>query len=165
VYYGRYETGPDNALMVWHDKYHRLYPHTIGSRPVPTGYLESMLFDLTEVGVNIKHVPNVQECAVWIGCLYRWWSKPWSKHEGLRKFDQSRAITLQPGMDPDTHLIASVANVIGGLGYKRAMKAAAHFRSVQSMVCASKKDWLEIDGIGPVLADSIVGQLNKQRKV
>lgn len=130
-------------------------PLVLGRRPVPYGYLENFLFDVAAVGFNIKHVYDEREAAVWLGWLENWWSKPWSKHRGMRALDRSRELSLMPEMDEDTHQRARIAAQLPGVGYERAVAAARYFTSVRAMINADAGEWEKVDGIGRVIARTV----------
>lgn len=154
VYYGIYRPSPrDGTLEVRRGKLWKT--HRIGSRAVPYGYLESLLLDLVVLGINVKLVADMREVATWIGVLYRWWSKPWDKHRGMRTFDNSGAVSLMPGMNEGTHLRARVAAQLPGVGFERAVRAAQHFTSVREMIGAGREEWAKVPGIGKVIAKAV----------
>lgn len=128
----------------------------LGSRIVPYSYLESFLFDVETIGVSVKVVPDEGTAAQWLACLHRWWSKEWVKHKGLRAFDQSHEISLMPSMDAPMLVRAKVASKLPGLGFERATAAAKHFPSVTAMVNANVTEWMEVPGVGKVVAKAIV---------
>lgn len=134
-------------------------PYRLGKRTVPYGYLESFLLTLSALGFRIKHVPSLEQAASWLGCLYRWWSKPWSDHKGLRTFDNSANLSLMPGMDDATYLRAKVAASMPGVGYERALAAAKHFPSIRALVNAGPDEWAKVPGIGKVVAKAVQAAL------
>lgn len=154
LYYGKYRAGPGGGLDIRYGKTWRR--HKIGNREVPYGYVEAMLLDLAAVGFKIKHVHDIHEAAAWIGVLFRWWTKPWAKHHGMHVFDNSREVSLMPGMDDSTHLRARIAAQLPGVGFERAVSAAQHFKSVSGMVNAEVGEWTTVPGIGKVIAKAIV---------
>jgi ERCC4-type nuclease len=157
VYYGVARVGTDGTFEI--QKRGQWVKYRVGSRNMPFGYVEGVLFDLVAVGINVRHVRDENEAATWIGCLYRWWQKPWAKHKGLHVFDRSRELSLLPGLDDDTHFRASVAKELPGLGYERAVAAAKHFTSVTAMINATAEEWAKVPGIGKVVAKAIVEAL------
>lgn len=162
LYYGEYRPAiRDGRLQV--KKGEQWKGFSIGSREVPYGYLEGLLFDLAVLNVHVKHVRDIREAAIWIGCLHRWWSKPWAKHKGMRCFDESVKMngevaraSIMPRLDDKTLFRARVAKEFPGMGYERAVKAAEYFGSVKEMVNASSDEWVKVDGIGKVIAKAVV---------
>jgi ERCC4-type nuclease len=151
LYYGLYRPGlKDGALQLRRGRAWKSYK--LGKRAVPYGYVESFLLTLTSAGLHVKHVADAREAAAWLGVLHRWWSKSWSQHRGLRTFDQSRDVSLMPGMDSHTHLRARVAAQLPGVGFERAVAAANHFGSVRELINAGPADWEGVPGIGKVIA-------------
>ena len=156
--YGPYRPGDGGVLQVLSGK--KWQGYRIGSKLVPYGYIESFLFDVQATGCRVKHVYNAEEAAKWLMTLHRWWSKEWHQHKGLRAFDNSKNLSLLPGLSAEKELIARVAKELPGVGFDRAMAAAGHFTSVVEMVLATQKDWEQVPGIGKVIAKAVVGAVN-----
>jgi ERCC4-type nuclease len=154
LYFGSYRPGKDGRLEIRAgDKWKAL---KLGDRPVPYGYMEALLLDLAALGVHVHRVHDIREAAQWLGVLYRWWSKAWSKHHGMRTLDNSRDLSLMPGMDADTLQRAKVAAQLPAVGFERALAAAQHFSSVSAMINASPDEWAQVPGIGKVVARAVV---------
>lgn len=159
LYYGSYKPGPNGELLLerggknkW--KIWRQAGNT--GKVIPFSYLESFLFTVTALGINIKHCQSLEESALWISLLYRWWQKPWSKHRGLRTFDRSRCLSLLPGLDSKTDLCARIAKELPGIGNEKAITIARHFKgSARTMINASQKSWQEVEGVGKTIARAI----------
>lgn len=158
LYYGTYRCGPDGSLQLRRGKSWQSY--ALGSRPVPYGYVEGLLLTLSALNVCIKHVYDPVQAAEWVGCLSRWWSKPWSKHKGMRTIDRSPkgsspTPSLLPGVSDDLSLRVRIAAQLPGVGFERALSAARYFPDVVSMVNASATEWSKIPGIGKVIGQSV----------
>jgi ERCC4-type nuclease len=160
LYYGRYRLGVHDRLEVRRGKLWK--PMRLGSREVPYGYIEGLVFDLAELGVSTRHVFDEHEAAVWLGRLHRYWSKPWDKHRGMRTLDKSRDISLMPGMDPELLQRTKVAAALPGVGFERAIAAASHFESVAAMVNADVDDWASVPGIGKVIAKAVYSAIRRK---
>lgn len=158
--YGSYGPGPGGTLQIYGSRGPRRF--NLGSRPIPYGYVEAFLLDVVAIGVSVKNVPSSYAAAQWLGVLHRWWSKDWSKHKGLRAFDRSQSVSLMPGMDDDMHFRACVASQLPGVGFERAVSAAAHFHSVTDMMHASVSDWQSVPGIGKVVAKAITEAIRRK---
>lgn len=169
LYCGPYRCGDDDYLEIpqrtrtglqW-----RQYD-LIGNRPMKFGFLESSLLSYHEAGVYHKHVYDMSQAAKWIGCLYRWWSKPYSSHKSFRLFDRSsdlRRPAIMPGVDKVTRSIMDFADRIPGIDYERASRIASHFSSVIEMINADEKEWMKIDGIGKTLARVAVNTFREEK--
>lgn len=154
LYYGNYKSSSrDGTLLIERGNQWRSWRQ--GPRSIPYSYLESFLLTVSALGVNIKHCSNLSESAEWISILFRWWSKPWQKHKGLRTFDKSRNISLLPGSDSRTLLRAKIASQLPGLGFEKAIAAANSFASVREMIGADSARWAKVDGIGSVVSKAI----------
>lgn len=144
----------------------------IGSRTFPFGYLHNALLELSVLGIQSIHFNNVGMVAEWIGCTARWWNKKWTDHSLFRVLDSTQqqsgssrklepnndgglSTALLPGIDSATKLKMKVASAFDGMGFERSLAAAEHFTSVSAMINASESQWLQVPGIGKVLARSI----------
>lgn len=156
LYYGNYRPDRNGNLQLERgtgSKTWRTWRQ--GSKLIPYSYLESFLMTVSALGVTIKHCASINDCALWIALAYKWWTKPWLKHRGLRTFDNTRNVTLLPGEDSRTLLRAKVAAQLPGIGFERAITVARSFTSIREMVCASRERWEQIEGIGKVIANSV----------
>lgn len=153
LYYGGHRVARDGMLEVF--KNGRWQTLRLGSRPVPSGYVEALMLDMTTVGVHVHRTYDVAEAVQWLGVLHRWWAKPWEKHHGMHTLDKSRDVSLMPGMTRGTLQKAKVAAALPGVGFERAVAAARHFRSVREMVNADAREWCVVPGIGKVVAKAV----------
>lgn len=170
LYYGPYKIDDDEkrTLLTPRGK-GQWTPFTVGSRTFPFGYLQNALLELSVLGINSLHFNSVAMIAEWIGCTARWWSKPWSEHSLFKVLDKSQQKTdsvpsiaggglnvgIVPVLDKHTKLKMRVAGAFVDMGFNRCLAAANHFLSPQDMMNADEKDWLQVNGIGKVLAKSI----------
>lgn len=153
TYYGQYRPGRDGHLEIRKGAAWRRF--RLGSREVPYGYLESMLFDIVAAGVNVRHCYDESEVAAWLSCLHRWWGKDWTRHKGLHAFDKSKPLMNLPHGDAGLAFRAAVAAQLPGLGFQKATTAGQHFDSVRGMINAEVGDWMRVPGVGKVLAKAI----------
>lgn len=158
LYYGSYRPGSKGELQVRRGKLWQNFK--IGTRPVPYGYLESFLMDVSSTGCRIKQVYNAEEAAAWLMVAHRWWSKQWKDHKGLRQFDMSKSDCLFPGLTDDQERVARAAMTLPGIGTEKAIKCAYFFDSISEMSVADVSDWEQVDGIGKVLAKEAVRAIN-----
>lgn len=104
--------------------------------------------------------------------LYNWYQELWSDHttvkSGYVKSDPPRARTGQDGREVITYgkapLVQRIAKEFASIGWELAGRAADVFTSVREMVNATKKDWQRIDGIGAKKAESIINEIEEERK-
>jgi ERCC4-type nuclease len=126
---------------------------------VPYGYIESFLFDVAALGVHVKHAYDIREACVWLGVLHRWWSKRWSDHKGMRTLDSSHEPSLMPNMDEGMKQRVKIAAQLPAVGFERAVAVAQHFASVSDMINAGFEEWVEVPGIGKVIAKAVVAAI------
>jgi len=99
-------------------------------------------------GFRLLMAGSNQEVGAQLGGAYDWWQKKWFEHSSVNVFDESHLPELVEASAPARMLHAGVLN----LGWALAMKVAEHFGSIDAAAQATFVEWLEIDGIGPVLA-------------
>lgn len=173
AYYGAYKSGPDGELLIPFSSRNdgtRWRAATLGggNRLIPYGYLHSLLLTLSAVGIRIHHTQSIDEMAVWLGCLHRWWSKPWISHTGMHTFDSScgriqGGTSLLPTHSPHTAQIAEVLSRLPGIGYTRAVAAGEHFESIEDAFMAGADEWMKVPGIGKTIAESTVRTIRARR--
>jgi len=155
------------ALSAWRNDSHVWEPCTFGSeKPKKFGYLESALISMSRVGIEHKHFDRIEDCAQWIGCVYRSWSKPWDEHKFFRTFDKSsdhKSPALMPGFDSTLIPKLNFAKELPGMGFERALSAAKHFENVIAMANANVNQWLAVEGVGKVVAKAIVEWVNRKK--
>lgn len=162
LYYGEYQPYMGNradrlgALQVrqggkWVDYVH----HSRGKRVAPYGYLSKLLMTIEAAGLKVQRVNDEKEAAVWIRNAYEWWSKPWRRHSSMRHLHHHGGAAMMPNLPEDVLLRTKIAAQLPGVGYNRALAAARHFPTVGSMLTASEKQWMGIEGIGKGIAKAI----------
>lgn len=140
-------------------------PYSMGNRQVPVGFLEASIIELQAIGLHHHHVATNQEAAQWIQRLARWWSKEWSQHRGLKKFDRTSQArqALLPDHDPVEAQIAQVVKEFPALGWERAWAAAKQFDSVLDAVNATRDRWAQVPGIGKILANTTYEAIRRRK--
>lgn len=154
LYYGAYRPGPSGVLQVRSGQGWRGF--RLGPRPVPYGYLEGQLLDAVAAGCHTKWVHDIRDAAAWLSVSYRWWSKEWSDHKGLRCVDRSSLPVFMPHMDDRTRRCVEVASRLPGLGFEKAVSATEYFEGgIRRMINAPAEEWLEVPGVGKTIAKAI----------
>lgn len=118
--------------------------------------LEGMLFTLAfQTPVRVIKTRDTDHTVMEIARLYRWWQKPWTSHDSHKAVVKATPVSQElrdPWFNRDRYFPECVALQVPGLGNKRALAAARHFRSVARMALAGPKSWRKVDGVGPKLA-------------
>lgn len=153
--YGEYRAHPGNGdLQV--SRGSRWRTETQSGRGLPIGYLEGALLTYTVAGVHHKHVQDEQQAAWWLACLEHWWDKDWDEHKAFCKFNRAGDLSVIPDIAPDMLQRMRIAADLPGVGWERALAAAVSFPSVRAMINATESEWMDVPGIGKVIAKSIV---------
>lgn len=138
---------------------------------MPYAFVVARCTDIECAGVHIKEVPSIHIAALWVGLLWKSFSKPWIKRKGLHGFDTSRRLPLVPEFrvrnkeyDRKLKERSELAFSIKGLGTTRAMAVARHFDSIHSMINASIEDFKQVPGarIGDSLAAQIYNRIREK---
>ena len=80
----------------------------------------------------------------------------------MYKFDNSRRVSLLPGMSHEMRDVASMVSKLPGLGVNKAIAVTRHFRSPSRILSATIKEWMEVPGIGKTIANTVVDFINKE---
>ncbi len=155
---GSWRAGVNRRLEVRGHK--NWFPYRIGKRYVPVSYIESFLIEIQVLGVHVKQAHDIGEAVNWVMALDSWWGKPWDKHRAMRKSDRSGERALMPDMDDNVRQMVEVAQKFPVLGYERAWAAAHCFPNTRAMVNATVEQWMEVPGVGKVIARAVVEALN-----
>lgn len=108
-------------------------------------------------GVIVVTTSNMWESGRWIDACYGWWSKEWEKHKSHLQFQ--KPVTHAQLSKPN--LVTKIASQFEGVGWDKARKLGVRFKLAEDFLSAGKKELMEVDGIGPKMADSIIDQRNK----
>lgn len=104
-------------------------------------------------GIVVVVTSNVWETAKWLDSCYGWWGKKWSGHKSYLQFRESEYAQLSK-----PNLTSRIACQLPGIGWDRARKLGERF-TPRELFEATEKELREIEGIGPTLANKIVGEL------
>ena len=167
LYHGTYRPNPKTGALqilkgrgkgkpVWED-------YLLGSRVIDWGYLESFILSLTTIGVNVKHVYDMAEAALWVSTVAHWWGKQWKDHKSLRTLDSTTTrLPLMPGYSKHEIKLATTAASLPNIKFERGVAAAQHFTSIRSMINADESEWASIPGFGKTIAKTIVDYVTEE---
>lgn len=85
---------------------------------------------LSELGVTLKQVVDVNDAAAWIAELYALWQKPYADHKSTHTFHIPDTIKRPPTIKPPTKdelQVAYTAYTLPGIGYEAAWALAAKY--------------------------------------
>lgn len=99
------------------------------------------------------HTTSRQETADTVVALDRLFTKDWDGHGSLNVFHDGAP---PPGLLIPTIPMEVVRKMADGVGWEKAVNAAAHFKTVRAMSNATVEQWREVDGIDKVLAERLV---------
>lgn len=107
------------------------------------------------VGLKTWRTGDKKETVDWILSLHQWWTvKEWEEHHG----HQQPHTGLSPDLMPHS-FERRVAAQLKGVGWGRAKAIADTGASINEMVAWDERNWMDIEGIGEVLSESIVREL------
>ena len=111
---------------------------------------------ICKANVRVAIVDDYQQAALWVSCLYAWWTRGWDAHgshiqvyDGMRSELFDRALLARPT------LTRMVAAQMPSIGKEKSASVAAKFKSVRAMVEASEEDWMSIPGVGRTIAHKV----------
>lgn len=99
-----------------------------------------------------------QELGRLLGCHYSQWRKPWDAHKSLKVFDSS----LDSPLVIPSECAKGIHIMVRGLGWEKAMAAAAYFEDMPTAVTAPESEWRKVPGIDKVLAARAVSTMQKK---
>jgi ERCC4-type nuclease len=121
----------------------------------PAAVLEQRILTLeTRGGIRVRWARNSKETFRYVSNLFRFWTD--------RDLDQHRshlaiyAPDLDRGLQVPISLKRQIASQLPGIGYTKSRAVDAYFSSIWSMVNASEKEWMQVEGIGKTLAKRLV---------
>jgi len=107
-------------------------------------------------GVITVTTSNRWETAMWLTSCHGWWNKKWENHKSHLQFQKpvTHASLAKP------NLVTKFASQLTGIGWDKARKMGEYFEDVSDFVHATEEELVDIDGIGPKLAERIVEEIN-----
>lgn len=133
------------STMMWRDFWHWL----LSMRRV--GQIDDFAF-----------TRSAQETADLIWTVNTWRQKEWKQHKSTKVFNRAHE---RGGLLFRPPLVAEVAGRYDGVGYEKALAIAQRFASVEDFARATSRQLIEVEGIGPKLAESIVKQTKQRRNI
>ncbi len=139
------------------------YPVKRNGRVVTSADLEHAFTTYEEQAqFRVKLTDGRHESARWVYDKYTWYTrKGWDDHKALQQFHVPPPPTMQ-FIRPN--IMRRIAKELFKLGWDKSAAAATHFRTVREMINADEKRWMEIDGIGKVIAHEIVREVSQEVK-
>lgn len=137
-------------------------------RKVPYSAIDRRLFSLQlQAGIHVIRTQNPAGTVETVTNLYSWFQTPWDKHSTLKQFytpPPPTAMLYQPSMDEDLEgyrrwLCRMVAKELPNVGWERSQGCVEAFGSVTRMVNATRKQWKQVEGIGPITTTKIMKAL------
>jgi ERCC4-type nuclease len=116
---------------------------------------ESWLTSMAIMGsLRVQHCRDWQEGAQWIKQLYSWFGKSEHKshmvmYSGPGILNADSALLVKPS------LVRRLAAELPRIGIERSVDVDKRFKSVNEMINASEREWMEIPGIGKGIAATV----------
>lgn len=130
-------------------------PRTTHSYEALTGFLLTLQ---QKAGVRVVRTSSFTDTLWWLHTAYRWWQKPWAKHQSAYALDTVR-VPYDPAMVRAPSMTRLLAAQLPGIGWAKSEAVAQHFASPRDMMGAGWRTWTKIEGIGEVGARRIVAAL------
>lgn len=154
---GLFKAADDGRLMTWGFGKWKKFDH---GRPFMLRDIFLFLHTLENVvGLKTWKTRTKEETVEWILSLHQWWTvKEWDEHHA----HQQPHTNLSPDLTPHS-FERRVAACLKGVGWVRAKAIADTGASVMDWCDWWMKEWQEVEGIGPVLAESIIAELRGEK--
>jgi hypothetical protein len=172
---GEWRADPKSGILYYRRSKGQWGECAVGTRRFMYKDLWTWLFTIaTKGGVQVSCVSNWYQGTIWLSTLYNWWTGSkdgktgWETHKahlafhdgtrhgapyyrgrnmGREHFD--RAILARPT------LCRMICAQLPGVGFDKSAALSKRFRTVEELLGADEKEFLEVDGIGPTLAGKI----------
>jgi ERCC4-type nuclease len=109
-------------------------------------------------GIRVHRVSGYNDAALWLKLVANWASRDDHKSHkvvyGSKELFTDHALLIKPT------LARRVAAQLPGIAEVRSAAVAAKFRTLESMVMASEKDWQTVDGLGAGTAKKIYSAIH-----
>jgi len=149
---GVWQAGKDGSL----DMPRRPFgPRTAHSYEALTGFLLTLQ---QKAGVRVVRTSSFTDTLWWLHTAYRWWQKPWARHQSAYALDTVR-VPYDPAMVRAPSMTRLIAAQLPGIGWAKSEAVARHFATPRDMMGAGWRAWAKVEGIGEVGARRIVAAL------
>ena len=109
-------------------------------------------------GIRIHQEPDYDHAALWLKNTVNWFSRDQHKShkviQGTKSMFPDQALLIKPT------LARRVAAQLPGIAEVRSAAVAAKFKTLESMVTATEKDWRTVDGLGAGTARKIFNAIH-----
>lgn len=122
-------------------------------------------------GIRSVRVPDWGDAVVWLSALYGWWnSKGWDGHNSHLVFHDGSRHGTPYKRDRASQMVMSlsdrallnrptltrmIAAQLPNVGWTRSAPLAKRYRTVEELIGATPEELMEIEGIGPKIAQEI----------
>lgn len=103
-----------------------------------------------ELGFQVVETQSQKATAKYLSHLLAWYDK--DKHDSVRRKHQPPTTSMWGGK---LRQAEKTAQSLPDIGDKMSAVVADHFGTVEAMVAATREDWLQVKGVGKVMADRI----------
>ena len=129
-----------------------------GARETQTTYkrLKAYLYQLHYMmNVQVIYTRSLKETVREIYHLWSMFQTPPDDHDSLKKF----YVPPMPSVSMKPSVVRRVAKELNYVEWERSKAIAEYFGTIQKMANASEEEWMEIPGLGKVIAHSAVKEL------
>ncbi len=158
---GVWTTDSKGSLLIQKPGRGGLAPADVAERTWKFSQLVGWLHTMEMAGMQVAYARDRVGVAGTIAVWWHWWHEPWRAHTS------HQAVYLpELRSDPLTAYTATrkmkVASILAdGVGFERAQAASSHFASIHAMVNAEPAEWMQVAGIGSILANRIVDEIRR----
>lgn len=154
---------------------------TAGSRQFMYRDLVTWLFTMQiKGGVSVTRCSDWNEATVWLCTLYQWWTQKdgkaegWESHKSHLAFHDGTRNGTPYKRDRATQMVSSlsdkalltrptlcrmVAAQLPSIGWEKSRHIAKRYKTVEELCSATPDELMELEGIGPTLANGIYQSL------
>lgn len=109
-------------------------------------------------GMRVHRVPTWDEGCQWVKCLYSWYQR--KEHSSVQVVYGSKELFADHALLVKPTLARRVAAQLPLIAEKRSADVARRFPTLEKMVNASEREWMDIDGVGRGIAKKIYSAIH-----
>jgi len=106
-------------------------------------------------GIHVIQTQGRDETVQRLIALSNWWAKEWDDHKSMDALGAVKKVAIVDTYGQKLSLASMMAAQLPGVGATKARSVADKFLTVNAMASASVESWMEIDGIGKMMAARI----------
>lgn len=106
-------------------------------------------------GLRVRNTVSPESTAALLSSMYSWWQRDLGEHRSFDVMHEGNGAAMTR-----PQLVRRMAALLPGIGWVKSAAVERRFKTPDRMVNSDRGEWMEIDGIGPTIADRVVRALH-----